>query len=490
MDASSKILKNYRTKNERFWAGQNKKLTLDLFHRMAKDLPAYRKFLRQVGIKPSKVKNSQDLALVPTINKANYFHQHKLGDVTWPNFLAQQSGVMTATSGSTGLPTYFVRSEHLDWQYSVLAEYFLQNGKPGKTLFMDCFGMGVWIGGLMTYQAFRYAGLRGYPLTIITPGINKKEIFHALRDLAPQFDQVIIAGYPPFVKDVVDEAALEGVNLKQLNLRLLFAAEGFSEKFRDYLARHTGIKDVFHDTLNIYGSAELGAMAFETPTSILIRRLLLKNPAAFRQLFPLGKVPTLGQYNPEFINFSERDGQILISADAAVPMLHYAIGDNGGVLTLSKIQQVMAEHGINLNKEAKKHKVKLLSLPFVYVYERSDFSTKLYGAIIYPEHVREALQDRKVAHFVTGKFAMVTKFDAKQNQFLEINVELQPKFKATPAHKKLCHDLIVKSLLKNNAEYKNNHSSIPKKVLPQLVFWNYGDPTFFPGGIKQKWVKK
>jgi phenylacetate-CoA ligase len=55
------------------------------------------------------------------------------------------------------------------------------------------FGMGVWIGGLITYKAFEIAAKRlGHPVSIITPGINKQEIFHALRELAPQFKETII----------------------------------------------------------------------------------------------------------------------------------------------------------------------------------------------------------------------------------------------------------------------------------------------------------
>lgn len=485
-----RIIDQYGQKTERYWKFRQEKKSLQLFSEMSRNVPAYQKFLKENGIKSGQIKNFKDLAKVPPTTKANYFHKSSLQEVVWKNFLDKHSPVMTSTSGSTGEATYFARDEHLDWEYSILAEYFLRNGsKQGRTLFMDCFGMGVWIGGLMTYQAFRYASLRGNPLTIITPGINKKEIFHCLKKLAPQFDTVIIAGYPPFVKDVIDEASGEGVNLKKMKIRLLFAAESFSENFRNYLAGKTGIKNVYNDTMNIYGSAELGAMAFETPTSIFIRRLLLKHPKAFTALFPGHKLPTLAQYNPYFISFDEEDGQVFITADSAVPMMRYSIGDNGGTLVLSKIKEVLADNNINLEKEARAAGVELLQLPFVFVFERSDFSTKLYGAIIYPEHVREALQDRKLANVVTGKFTMLTKTDPKHNQYLEINIELKRGYKATTEHKKLCHDLIVKNLLKKNAEYKNNHASIPHKVLPKLVFWENGHELMFSSGIKQKWVK-
>ena len=84
---------------------------------------------------------------------------------------------------------------------------------------------------------------------------------------------------------------------------------------------------------------------------------------------------------------------------------------------------------------------------------------------------------------------MITKFDEKQNEYLEINIETMPKFKSSPIHHKLCQKLIVENLIKKNAEYKNNYSSIPHKVTPKIVFWGYGHPTHFSLAGKHKWTK-
>jgi phenylacetate-CoA ligase len=134
-----------------------------------------------------------------------------------------------------------------------------------STLVLVCFGMGVWIGGVITYQAFKAISERGYPMTILTPGVNKREIFEALKNIGPKYDQVIMCGYPPFMKDVVDEAKLHGINWHHYNVKMVFAAEAFSEKFREYIMRKVGMKNPYRDTMNIYGSADLGTMASETP---------------------------------------------------------------------------------------------------------------------------------------------------------------------------------------------------------------------------------
>ena len=111
-------------------------------------------------------------------------------------------------------------------------------------------------------------------------------------------------------------------------------------------------------------------------------------------------------------------------------------------------------------------------MPFVYVYERSDLSTKLYGAIIYPQHVRMALQKPKLAKFLTGKFLMATKTDHRHDQFLEVNLELKQGSLRTQVLITQCRKMITDSLIKHNAEYKNNYQMIPHKVTPKIVVWD------------------
>ena len=62
--------------------------------------------------------------------------------------------------------------------------------------------------------------------------------------------------------------------------------------------------------------SDIGAMAYETPTSILIRRLAVKNPKLFKDIFiDVNKTPTLAQYNPFFITFESPNKEILLTGD-------------------------------------------------------------------------------------------------------------------------------------------------------------------------------
>jgi len=467
-----------------------------VFHRAARDVPAYKDFLGKNKIDPDKIKTLKDFQLVPPVSKKNYLRKYELVKLCHSGTLRQPL-VFTSTSGSTGEPIYFPRGENIDWQSSVIHELFLKQSSYGyqqSTLVIICFGMGVWIGGLITYQAFRNIQKRGHPISIITPGINKDEIFKSIKKLGSDYYQIIICGYPPFVKDLVDESVANDVDLKQYRLRFIMAAETFSEEYRDYIAIHSGIKNVFLDTMNIYGSADLGTMAFETPISILLRRLISKNQTDFSFLFSIAnKFPTLTQYCPHFTNFEEFDGEILLTGENLTPLIRYSIGDSGGTTPYSNVAELLKKYGhTELEKEIRKHKLLkfVYQLPFVHVYERSDHSVKLYGAIIYPEPIRHAMLSDSIQKYCTGKFAMLVRYDDNMDERLEVNVELKPGLLPDSNFTKQVEKAIIEKLSAYNAEYRNNYNMMPQKVTPQINIWPNGDNMFFAAGIKQKWVRK
>jgi phenylacetate-CoA ligase len=485
-----------RTADSATWTRASKRNILALFHNVAKHVPAYRDFLKKHHIRPETVHSWDDFGKVPIMDKTNYLKKYPLSSLCWDGTLAR-AAVFSSTSGSTGKPFYFQRLPNLEEEYATLIELFLSNGKllPGPkcpTLVIIGFGMGVWIGGTLTYRAYDIVSRRGYPVSILPAGVNKAEILKALHDLAPSFKQTVFIGYPPFVKDVLDEAAFEGVDLKALNIRLQFAAEAFSEHFRDYLAEKVGMKNVYRDTLNVYGTADIGAMAFETPTAILIRRLAMENPKIFSRIFgDLHKTPTLAQYNPSFISFEAPEGNILLSGYSAFPLIRYSIGDRGGVYSYDELKTVLAENGVDLEKEAKRRDAPLYELPFVYVYERSDLSTTLYGLQIYPEYLRDVMVSESVQQYCTGKFQVLTKFDEKKDQYLEINIE--QKRGAEHISEAFVRNITVGidiAFKEKSSEYRELVQFVHNRPLFKIVFHPLGDPEFFPVGIKQTWVKK
>jgi phenylacetate-CoA ligase len=470
--------------------------TLSLFRAMAARVPAYRDFLRKHRIAADRVRTVADLEWVPPTSKKDYLRKYPLEALCWDGKLADKRAIYTSTSGSTGEPFYFPRDASLDLRSSILFELFLRStsprGRVPSTLFIVSYGMGVWIGGLISFQSCRLLAERGYPVSVITPGSNKQEVFKALARLAPMYEQVMLGGYPPFVKDVLDEAPRHGFDPAKTPLKVLGAAEGFSETFRDYILKKAGATRPAFDTASIYGTADVGTMAIETPVAISLRRQAVRDPELYAALFrETTRLPTLAQFHPAITDFHEMDGELLVSGGSALPLIRYALGDRGGVLgydeALKKAAEASPEAAAAVRKETGKS---ALPLPFVYVYERSDFSTKLYGAIIYAEHVRAALQVGPLAPYVTGKFSMATTRDERQDEYLEVDVELKAGVKESEKLRRQVRDAVDAGLKRQNAEYHYLADSLHGRVTPRIVLWPHEHPEHFRPGAKQRWVKK
>lgn len=478
------------------WTKIQKTQLLQVFKEARTHVTAYKKFLVDKKIQASTIRTYTDFINLPPVNKNNYLRAYDWEKLCKTKSLITESIVMTATSGSTGTPFYFPRNDTIDIQASFFNQMFLTTStitKNKSILVIDCFGMGIWLGGLITYQSFKDISRRGYKLTIITPGVNKEEILKAFKNIGKYYDQIILCGYPPFVKDIVDYGKDNGLVWKNFNIKVIFAAEAFSETFRDYIVKNLGIKNMYRDTVNIYGSADLGTMAQESPLCILLRRLALENQNLYMKLFGQAtRLPTLAQYVPGFTNFEEVSGSLYCTGDNILPLVRYDIGDNGGVFTYNDLERICKEEGVDLIHETKKVGIEdtVSQLPFVYVYERSDFSASFYGALIYPEHIKKGLTDDNIQEYITGKFTMYTKNDEQENQYLEINIEQKPLQKINRTTHRLILKRIHEALIFQSSEYKKITEALGERAHPKLVFWNYGDATHFSGAGKQRWVKK
>ena len=185
---------------------------LALFRDVAASVPAYRAFLAEQGVDAARVRSLQDFAQLPMVTKQNYLTRHPLAQLCRGGKL-ESCDFIAVSSGSTGKPTFWPRFLSDELPIAVRFEQVFHDSFQAdqrRTLAVVCFALGTWVGGMFTAACCRYLAAKGYPITVVTPGNNSEEIWRVVRELAPQFEQMVLLGYPPFLKDVVDGGIARG----------------------------------------------------------------------------------------------------------------------------------------------------------------------------------------------------------------------------------------------------------------------------------------
>ncbi|HEX5456525.1 MAG TPA: hypothetical protein VFW77_04125 [Candidatus Saccharimonadales bacterium] len=474
--------------------GQNR--ALKLFHEMAARVPAYQDFLSKNNINPSSIRNAEDMGRVPTIDKDNYLRAYPKEQMCWDGDFGRGRWTISTTSGSTGKPYYFPREASQDWQYAIMADLYLRNNfqiQSKTTLYIVAFPMGAWIGGLFTYEALRLiADSAGYDLSIITPGIHKQGVIDAVKELGDSFDQIIIGAYAPFLKDILDDGKQEGIDWKKYDLGFVFSAEAFSESFRDYVIDVSAPEDIYRFSLNHYGTVDQGTLAHETPESVYIRRRLIQDDK-LDLIFPeKHRQPTFAQYNPELFYFEQEENNLICSSYSGLPLVRYNLKDYGGIITKKDVYSVLTEAGIDIKAGLLKAGIAKgrWNLPFIYIYERDDFSVSYYSFLIYPDTVRRALLGQEASLLSTGKFSMHSDYGSRGRQHLKIHIELRKGVVENENIKMKLRDIIHEKLTKESSEYTETFKEVGEVVKPLVELWGYEHAEHFKSGSKQQWVKK
>lgn len=177
-------------------------------------------------------------------------------------------------TGSTGEPTIWPRA--LVDEIAVCARFeqvFRAFGADTRrTLAVVAFPLGTWVGGVFTTACCRLLASKGLPVTVLSTGNVTSEILRVVPSLAPSFEQLVLLGYPPYLKSVIDEGIARGVRWKDHDVKLVLAGEVVTEDWRELIARRAGIRRPLHGVASLYGTADAGVLGNETPLSVAIRR--------------------------------------------------------------------------------------------------------------------------------------------------------------------------------------------------------------------------
>ncbi|KAI9031257.1 putative phenylacetate-CoA ligase [Hyaloraphidium curvatum] len=495
----------------------------------AKGVPAYTKFLKDQGLNPEEIASldasaadadrfSATWGKIPFVEKSNYVNLYPLSE---RSFGGKEDGmsdfdVLHVSSGSGGKPTFWGRFATDELAITHRFEQLFRDSflaDRTKTLCINALPLGTWVGGLFTFVCTRNLSLKGYDVTVVSPGNDPPEILRVVRELAPLYQAVVVLSYPPFFKTCVDAGIRMGVPWKEYNLRCVFAGEVFSETWRNLLMERTGIKSPCH-IVSIYGTADAGVLACETPLSTSVRRFLASRPELARALFGRDRLPSLMQFDPCQRMMELTPGGTLAFSTLAparyadptlgryalgllAPLVKYNIGDAGGIRSFEEVLAFCRENGHDPLPEAVAWCADAARaerrMPFVWCFGRAFWAVSLYGANVFVDQVMPGLENPEIAHRVTGKFVLGTALDSSEDPVLSVVVELDARedlagmASGTVAELEGTIARLVRAELEaTNSEY--GHYVPADKRLPKVTVKPYGEPEHFKIGVKHKWV--
>jgi len=489
-----------------WWEQKGEAKALATFHEKAEKVPAYRSFLEKNKVNPEKIKTFDDFReRVPLTDKENYILKNPLKDLC--HIELSKMYTVAASSGTSGLPCFWPRAWEQDKMIPKFVELaLLRDTQMDKksTLLIVGLALGVYSSGEAMTHAMKDIAKHGkYPLTVATPGSEKEGVLQILKHFAPYYEQISLWAYPSFLREVIDGAEEEGIDLKNLNLWVVLGGEGFTKQWEDFVKEKLGLpKGDPTKLLTIFGESAGGVVGVSSPLTSLIRELAFKDSALFEDLFGKARgtylLPILEEFNPLSVLVEEIDGELVITKKSAIPIVRYNLHDIGGVISHQKALGILKDHKYDpfeLLKEWNIGKEKVWTQPMFYVFGRSDNVVSVDGANIYPESLEEVIYSLKMGKIKGFKLGMETDPETMRQRFtiyLELKEGVRPDAKEKKRMAKKAHDLILEHLLKVNLDYRKSYNDNPKSSDPLIEIHPAGKGPFQKDSklTKRRLIKK
>jgi phenylacetate-CoA ligase len=444
------------------------------FHYVATHVEAYKEFLEEHNINHRKIKTLSDFKKLPLTSKETYVLKYDMKkrviDSRFDDIFS-----IERSSGYSGIPIYWPRlpeEDELTRRHFEFGLVYHAELKKHKTLFIVCFAMGTWPSGEKVSRLIReIAKKKKYVLTVMNPGPNIPETLEIIEKMGAFYEHIIVAGYPPFLKNLIEEGEKNNLDFSKHKITLVGGGEDNTENWRDYLAQKLSIeieKPGIPKIYSNYGAVDVGlGTALESPLSVLIRRTASKNKELCKRLFGMEHVPMLFQYNPLLHYIEEENGEVLITCYNSTPVVRYNIKDRGGSIPYKKMIDTLKEFNIdilNILETKGFNRSSVFHLPFFYVYGRSDGTIIFRGANIYVENIQDAFSDKRIIHLHTGNFRVKKIFDMNEDPNLLFEIELKEDIQESEELKEKIREVIVEILQKKNSEFKDAISHINYRV--------------------------
>jgi len=405
-----------------------------MYKEAVKRVPAYRKFLlEKTGCIP-EMNSMDDFQQLPLMDKASYILQHPVAELCMDGDPAC-AHLWLRSSGTSRKPFFWPRRYEDEKNFpegmrKLFHNYTSLDKQP--TLIVVGLALGPWGTGTQTTFAFRVLAQGTPGLAVCSPGLNNDNIIEVLDQISPQYRQTLLLSYPPFAKNVLEQAAAQGMDLPSRNIHVMVGGEGITEAYRERMWKLLGhTENNLNSVWCLYGSTDFANVGFENPLTIAIRRILVRHDLC-RDMLSETAVPMFFQQAPVNSHFEEVNGELVVSRIQGIPLMRYRSGDHvrfvprHEMLTRLRVaghdaEQVVRDAGLSVPQ---------WDTPFVALYGRIDQTLFFYGANISLDQIKSALESRHFAAYFNGRYLVRMTEDKNTNPQIEISL---PQSKALEA---------------------------------------------------------
>lgn len=248
----------------------------------------------------------------------------------------------------------------------------------------------------------------------------KSNIVAIAQKLNQEKVQILLTGYPPFLKDLATYIKAKGHHLSDFSVVGIVGGQANSEAMRDSL-----IKDGFINIYSSYGASDLDVnLGEETDDEIIIRKAIERNPGLARELYGVNRgLPMIFHFDPmnthvECDDHEENKDNLIFTCtrdDRSSPRIRYNLGDKGRVYAASDVQALLAKYGIFHQPKS--------PLPLMFIWGR-DSTVVFNGANLAFTELERAITNIDTKGQILKK-AFYSYQDNEGNDQLEFWLELE-----------------------------------------------------------------
>jgi phenylacetate-CoA ligase len=445
--------------------------------RAARSVPAYRAFLREHG--QARRLDTRDgveaaFARLPEMDKDSYVRRWSIAERCLGGRLPRRGVVVDESSGSSGVPTSWVRGpDERQATRQLLQLGFARTAAelPHPPFVLNAFSLGAWATGMNVTASLTESTM------IKSIGPDPDKIIQTMREFGTGFTYVILS-YPPFLKGLFEDDRLDW---SQYTIVAAFGGEGISENMRGHILRYA------RAVLGSYGASDLEInLGIETEFTVALRRAIADDPdlsARLTRQHEYGVLPMIFQFNPfGYLIETNEAGELVVTiarAENISPRIRYNIHDRGHVLRMRDVLPVLREKGLSAVVAEK-----FLDLPLLFHYGRSDLSVDYNGAVVAPDALRDVLfGDPALLEAVENHRLIAFEDDAGDRQ-LHIALQLSPN--AGDVETGPWRELVVAGLRRLNLDFSNAVRTAAPGTLPTVAFYPHRTGPFAGDGAKLK----